>query len=171
MGVWIGPTILYGCQIAKHCYAIEPDPVAVKMLKENIKLNPKSKHKITINEIAISNKTGKILFGNSKGTFGDSISSVLFGNLKNSFYVKSIRFEEFIKKNKIKDLNFIKIDIEGGETIILPDIKKYLLKNKPAIHLSLHSFWFKNLKKDSKNIIDVLKIYKNCFNNKRRNLS
>jgi len=30
IGAWIGPTVLYGCQISKHCYAIEPDPIAFK---------------------------------------------------------------------------------------------------------------------------------------------
>jgi hypothetical protein len=25
MGAWIGPTLLLGCQLAKHCHGIEPD--------------------------------------------------------------------------------------------------------------------------------------------------
>ena len=36
LGAWIGPTVLYGCQKAKFCYAIEPDPVAFKQLKNNV---------------------------------------------------------------------------------------------------------------------------------------
>ena len=40
LGAWIGPTVLYGCQNAKFCYAIEPDPVALKQLKNNEDLNP-----------------------------------------------------------------------------------------------------------------------------------
>lgn len=39
LGAWIGPTVLYGCQKAKFCYAIEPDPIAFKNLKKNIELN------------------------------------------------------------------------------------------------------------------------------------
>ena len=38
LGAWIGPTVLYGCQNAKFCYAVEPDPVAFKNLKNNIDL-------------------------------------------------------------------------------------------------------------------------------------
>lgn len=142
LGAWIGPTVLYGSQLAKHCYAIEPDPIAVKRLKENINLNPKLKDKITVHEIAISDDNGKINLGNQKGVFGDSMSGIIFKNPKETFKVKTLRLEDFIKKNKIHDLNFIKIDIEGGETIVLPDIKKYLKKNRPTIHLSLILFCF-----------------------------
>ena len=35
IGAWIGPTVLYGAQIAKKVYAIEPDPIAFKELEKN----------------------------------------------------------------------------------------------------------------------------------------
>jgi FkbM family methyltransferase len=164
IGAWIGPTVLYGCQLAKQCYAIEPDPIALEKLKENINLNPKLKKKISIYEGCISNKKGYTYLGNIRDFFGNSMSGILFKNSKKLLRVKSTRLEDFIKKNKISDLNFIKIDIEGGETIVLPDIKEYLKKNKPTIHLSLHPYWFKNLEKDSRAITDSIKEYKNHFN-------
>jgi len=171
IGAWIGPTVLYGCQLAQHCYAIEPDPIALKKLKENINLNPKLKKKISAYEICIANKNELVSLGNRRGFFGDSMSSLLFGKSKKSFKVKSIKLKDFIEENKINNLNFIKIDIEGGEVIVLPDSKKYFEKNKPTIHLSLHPFWFENVKEDSKKIIDSVRNYKNHFNNKGKKLS
>lgn len=171
IGAWIGPTVLYGCQLAQHCYAVEPDPVALKKLRENINLNSQLKEKISIHETCITNKNGNISLGNVRNSFGNSMSGILFKDSRKSVRVKSIRLEDFIKRNKIDNLNFIKMDIEGGEIIVLPDIKDYLKKNKPTIHLSLHPFWFKNLKEDSKKIISVLKIYKNSFDNKGKKLT
>src|SRR6267143_3643123 len=36
IGAWWGPTVLYGCQLARHCYAVEPDPIAFQELKNNV---------------------------------------------------------------------------------------------------------------------------------------
>ena len=123
MGAWIGPTVLYGCQLAKHCYAIEPDPVAFKSLKDNVDLNPDIKNKITLFNGCIGDTSGKVKFG-SKTSFGDSSSSLLFDGT-GSIDVESLTLEEFIKRNNIRDCTFIKMDIEGGETIVLPAIKGY----------------------------------------------
>jgi FkbM family methyltransferase len=165
IGAWIGPTTLYGSQLSKRCYSFEPDPIAFKELKNNVILNPDLKQKIELYDYCISNKSGKIRFGN-RSNFGDSMSSILFSDLKKSLFVKSITLQKFIQQKKINDCNFIKIDIEGGETIVLPHIKKFLEKNKPTLHLSLHPQFFNDLEKDSKLIIKTLKIYKNIFNNR-----
>ena len=165
IGAWIGPTTLYGCQLSKYCYSFEPDPNAFKELKRNVNLNPHLKTKIKIYDYCISNKCGKIRFGN-RSKFGDSMSSILFNDSKESSSVKSITLQKFIQQNRINDCNFIKMDIEGGETIVLPHIKKFLAEKKPTLHLSLHPQFFNDLEKDSKLIIKTLESYKNVFNNK-----
>jgi len=162
IGAWIGPTVLYGCQIAKHCYAIEPDPVALKSLKENIKLNKQLEKKITVFNCCIGNSCGQVKLSSRFG-FGDSTSSLLSAKSKKTISVHSITLEEFLKLNKIVDCNFIKMDIEGGELIVLPNIKEYLKKYKPTLFISLHPFRFENLKGDSEKIVNVLKIYKYIF--------
>ena len=48
IGAWIGPTTLFAAGIAKHVYAVEPDPVSVVALKKNIALNAGFSHKITV---------------------------------------------------------------------------------------------------------------------------
>jgi hypothetical protein len=55
------------------------------------------------------------------------------------------------------------MDIEGGEVVVLPNIKDFLQKNKFTIYLSLHPKLFKDVKGDSQLIIETLKIYKNIF--------
>ena len=70
---------------------------------------------------------------------------------------------EEIEKHQIKDCNFIKMDIEGGEVTVIPNIKNYLKRNKPTLYLSLHPKSIKEKKNNSDMIIDVLKIYRNIF--------
>lgn len=161
IGSWIGPTVLYGCQLAKHCYAIEPDPVAFKSLKNNVELNPKIKNKITLFNGCIGDTCGKVQFG-TRTSFGDSSSSLLFTET-GTVDVESLTLEAFIERNNIKDCNFIKIDIEGGEVIVLPKIKKYLQENMPTLLLSLHPFFFRNEKNGFADIMNALKIYPHIY--------
>ncbi len=163
IGAWIGPTALYGCQIAKHCHAIEPDPVAFKILQDNVRLNPELKDRITLYDCCIGDSCNDAKLGNNN-KFGDSSSSILYDHTE-SITVKSITLDKFIKTNNIKDINFIKMDIEGGELIVLPNIKNYLQNNKPTLFISLHPFLFKDIEKDCRKIVDVLKIYNNISGN------
>lgn len=162
IGAWIGPTILYGAHIAKKAYAIEPDPLAFKELEKNVSLNPTLKGKIELHEKCINVYTGKVKFG-SPSQGGDTISSLRFGYSKNAWVVEGITFYDFIRENTIADSNFIKMDIEGGEAMVLPTMKEYLIKNKPVLYLSMHPSFFSNPKQDTEKIIDVLNIYRYLY--------
>lgn len=162
IGAWIGPTVLYGCQLAKKCYAIEPDPVAFDILVKNIALNPKLKNKINVYNFCIGAANGEAKLGNKK-SFGDSMSSMLT-NDENAIVVKCLTIQEFFKQNKISDCNFIKIDIEGAEVNILPSWKEFLKENRFPIHLSLHPSLFRdNIPDYSKTIFSAISFYKNIF--------
>jgi FkbM family methyltransferase len=137
IGAWIGPTILYGCQIAKKAYGIEPDPIAYSELLANLQLNQPFTENVNLFDICIAPESGKILFGN-RGDGGDSMSSILFDNGKTTWKVQGRTFDSFIKENGISDCNFIKMDIEGGEYFVVPTMKRYLIKHRPTLYLSLH---------------------------------
>ena len=162
IGAWIGPTVLYAAQIAKKTYAIEPDPIAFKELAKNVSLNQGLKQKILLYERCINASSGKVRFGSpSKG--GDTISSLKFGDSENAWVVDGITFDDFVKENTITDCNLIKMDIEGGEAIVIPTMNQYLERNKPVLHLSMHPLFFSDSRGDTQRIIDVLKIYKYLY--------
>jgi len=161
LGSWIGPTILYNSQLAKHCYAIEPDPIAFEVLRNNVNLNPSFRNKITLFNGCISNQCGVVnLFNN---IFGNSMSSMIDNCKKSCIEVPSLTLQKFIEVNNITDCNFIKMDIEGGEVVVLPTIKDYLTIEKITLHLSLHSQLFN--KQDIDIIIESLINYDNIYDN------
>ena len=162
MGSWIGPTVLYGAQIAKHCFAVEPDVCALAILKENIQLNPSLQERITLYEGCIGTKCGTVPFGNASA-FGNSASSMLVPYAKEVTVVKSLTFDAFIKKFGVRECNFIKMDIEGGEVLVLPTMKDYIAAHKPTLHVSLHPFVFKHFKVDVPKMIDVFMMYTYVF--------
>lgn len=162
IGAFIGSTVLYGAQLAKKVYAIEPDPIAFNELQKNVSLNPTLQGKIEMYQKCLYTDSEKVKFGSmAKG--GDSMSSLLFANSKTSWVVDGITFQEFVYQNKITDCNFIKMDIEGGEVLVLPSMVPCLEKEKPILYLSMHPHFFPDPKNDAKKITDVLKIYKNVY--------
>jgi len=167
IGAWVGPTVLFGSQLAKKCYAFEPDPVAFSALSQNLSLNPNITN-VMATSTAVGATTGTAQLGTRIG-HGDSMSSFLWG--KDSMTVNTLSLEDVLNKYNITDLNFIKMDIEGGEATVLPAAKEILKTLQPTLYLSLHTPWFPDKKDFFDKINDVLSIYKNVYNANGQKLS
>ena len=155
IGAWIGPTTLYGAHLAKHVYSFEPDVVAYDELRYNIMANPDVKNKIDTYPTGISDVTGTVSFG-TQSSFGDSMSSLLFKDNINALTIRCVTLQSVFDVHDITDCNFVKMDTEGGETIILPHIANFLVENNITLFVSMHPFWFKNLPHDVTNILHSL---------------
>jgi FkbM family methyltransferase len=142
IGAWIGPTVLYGCQLAKTAYGLEPDPLAYAELAQNIAVNPSIAGNVRLFNACIAPRSGEVTLG-SRGQGNDSTSSLLFAKKKTHWTVKAFSFPDFVREQGITDCNFIKMDIEGGEYELLPTMAEYLRKHRPTLHLSLHPLYLK----------------------------
>ncbi len=137
IGAWIGPTTLFGACIAKHVYAVEPDPVAAETLRSNIHLNANLSAKITLFEGCISDNTGTVEIGNPN-PLGDSQTSILFAETANRQTVQSLTFPDFISRYAIEHCSMVKMDVEGAEVFILPTMSQVLQRLNPTLLISLH---------------------------------
>ena len=142
IGCWIGPTLLYGCQLAGRAYGLEPDPIAFEELQRNVRLNRPATDNVELANLCIARESGEVAFG-SRGAGGDSTSSLLFAKKHTHWTVRALSFADFIEQYGIRDCNFIKMDIEGGEYLILPTMVDYLRAHRPTLHLSLHPCYLK----------------------------
>jgi FkbM family methyltransferase len=177
IGAWIGPTVLYSANIYKKVIAIEPDPVALERLKINMKAN--SFQNITLIEKGLSAENGTSDFGGN-GDLGNSESTLLIANKadylsypgrhttahKHNQVVKieTITIESIIEQEKInpEDISLIKMDIEGGEKIVVPALVPFFKKYKPVFYISLHRCYLRP--KEVEDIIDILfGIYERCY--------
>jgi len=160
VGAWIGPTVLYGCQLAKRCYAVEPDKVALEILKENIALN--GFKNITVFEGAVWGKNGKKRLG-LRGSWGSSMSSFLKRHPKKTIKVDCVTLQTLFERYNITDCNFMKMDVEGAEAEILKMSGEFLKEAGITLHLSVHKPFFKNKKRDTEEVIKFLKRYKHLY--------
>ena len=140
IGAWNGVLSMYASFKAKEVHSFEPDKIAFKNLENNIKLN--SINNIKINNAGASNINGVAnLYVRS---FGDSTSSLI--ERKDGYHsnvidtIKTIRLVEYL--SALNNIGLIKIDIEGGEEIVIPSMQDYIIKNKPPMYVSFHPNWF-----------------------------
>jgi FkbM family methyltransferase len=153
LGSWIGPITLYLANICKYIHAIEPDVVAINYLKKNISVNNFSN--IEVYNCAISNYEGFITLGNDT-SLGNSITRR--NQSLNAFDVNCYTLSTFCKNNKIDNVDFIKIDIEGSEELIFDDIE-FFEKYKPTVYVQLHNGWFVDENETIKKIKKIANMY------------
>jgi FkbM family methyltransferase len=110
-------------------YGFEPDKRTFELLEKNIAKNElKNVHLINV---AVSNKSGKIDFFIDPEHPGNPAMSTRYGRMpKYKTIVQSISLSSFIKKNNIRDIDFIKMDIEGSEKEVLKDLDKNKMFNR-----------------------------------------
>lgn len=140
IGSWSGVLTLYAAKIAKEVHALDPDPVCFEELNTNVQLNPSIAEKVKTYQIAISNKKESSRLS-AREHYGASSSSILQRkrDTENSLELETISLNEFLEKEKISKVDFIKMDVEGAEFKILPTIGKALQKtNYPTLYVSFH---------------------------------
>jgi FkbM family methyltransferase len=140
LGAWIGAVSLYAAAIGSEVYAVEPDPVAFPELEKNVRQNPDFISKIKCRNLAISGTNGKLTLY-ARDQYGVSSSSLLprIRDRLTDLQVDGMTLKAFIEKEKINKIDFIKMDIEGGEFELLPAISDDLKNlNFPTLYISFH---------------------------------
>lgn len=148
-----------------HCF--EPQDQSINILRKKFKNN----NKVIINQSAIHNLKKKVKFyyhdfisPNTSGLSGlyklntKSQDSINLKNLKkehkkkyvnqlNKFYIlKTSTMKDYIIKNKINNIDLVKIDTQGNEDNILKGFGKYLKKIKIIVlEIMLYDIYSKKL--------------------------
>jgi FkbM family methyltransferase len=177
VGAWIGPTVLYCANIYKKVIAIEPDPVDLQRLKRNLSAN--NFKNIVLIEKGLSSENGVTKFGGN-GSLGNSESTLLIADKEEYLSYKgkhtsvhshneiveieTITIEKLLEQQNIdpEHIGLIKMDIEGGEKIVVPALVNFLNKYKPVFYVSLHRCFLRE--SDIEKIVDTLfDVYDKCY--------
>jgi len=106
----------------------------IKEFAQNIEKRFSGNSKIKIYDFGLAGETKKIEMNKSL----DSSSAFVKNSNKEIVQLKKI--SDFIKENNIKNIDLIKINIEGGEYEVLEDlIENALIKNIKNIQVQFHS--------------------------------
>lgn len=172
IGSWIGPTAIYASQKCQRVFCLEPDKLAYKFLLQNIELN--NLQNIKPYNLAISRHNGTIKMASHGGNLGDSMTSMVnVDPEKESFQANCMTWESWLDKFQIPTIDFLKMDIEGGEFDLLIDMKDYLKEHQPIFHLSTHSPYLQEEHRKTKmeKLIEILQFYTHCFDENQQPIS
>lgn len=121
-------------------FAFEALPSNVVRLKRNIEMND-MKEKVTVIRAAVVQESRVVRFlsgpssatGKAQGSAGRKIF-----HSQNELLVDGISIDDFIFHRGFPAPQIIKMDIEGGEVLALPGMKRTLEEKKPILLLELH---------------------------------
>ena len=123
-------TVYLGSLDYDNVYSFEPVPQTFKRLSDNTSINVFAKE-LKINCLAIGEQEGFVdfkIFDDSPGT-NQLLVSTDENTHDNSIRVPVITLDKYCADNKINEINFLKIDVEGMEPFVIRGASR-MLKNK-----------------------------------------
>lgn len=161
LGAWVGSHSLFASTITKRVVAVEPDPVAFRILQRNV-----GDSDIAVCRHAVTGHTGFIELGSgylgasttrANPEAGNGIGPWEPGNL---FEIECTTLREFAER--LPDPLFIKIDVEGSEEQIFEDFD-FFAERKPTVYLETHPFWWRREQQTWEAIGRVAALYKHVY--------
>ena len=132
-------------------YSFEPNSTAFSILNKNIKENALTN--IQIENKAVSDTNSKVSFILNNSITGSRISR----NDKDGISVDSISIDKYSIDNKIKKINFIKIDTEGYDLMVLKGMTEIIESNPELkIMVEYHTELLQEAGIDPKDLIKFL---------------
>ena len=137
VGANIGVVTQYMRDYCKKVYAIEPSSEHFEALKKNKEFNKWDN--VEIFNLALDDHDGEEkFFHNSKNRTCNSLT-LEWGGGEDHERVKVQAFDTFFKENNIKEVDFVKFDVEGAEdTILRSEGFKKVAKKIKAIEVEFH---------------------------------
>jgi FkbM family methyltransferase len=116
-------------------YSFEFIPDNIKIFNINISLNPNLKNQVELIKQPVSAKSGEVIYFVDNGP-GSRIEYEPFEGQTDHAITVSI--DDFVKKNNIEKVDFIKMDIEGAEPAALNGAIETIKKFKPKLAIAIY---------------------------------
>jgi FkbM family methyltransferase len=120
------------CGNSGRVYAFEPVLHNIKYLKKHIELN--NLQNVSVIDAAVSNNSGRIFFHDN----GDHCTSHISND--GEMDVASVSIDDFVFDQNNLPPDYLKIDVEGAENLVIEGGKKTLTTYKPNIFLATHGY-------------------------------
>jgi FkbM family methyltransferase len=136
-GCWGDTALYFAGEVGKlgKVYTFEFITSNLKIMQDNISLNPHLKESIHIVENPLWDSSGATVYYLDNGPS----SSISFEDFSPStMKVKTLTIDDFCQNEKIERLDFIKMDIEGAEINALHGAVVTLKRFKPKLAISLY---------------------------------
>lgn len=138
----------YNCDI----HSFEPLPETFEILKKNIKHNKAAN--IKINNKGLSYEKGELYFTNDKYAGNHIVMNPK--STQNLTKVDVEILDKYVENNGIKQIDFIKCDVEGAELLVLRGAKETIEKYHPIILIEIYDEWTQRFGHTANDVIEYL---------------
>jgi FkbM family methyltransferase len=139
-GCWGDSALYFANAVGEEgkVFSFEFIPSNLEIMARNIALNPHLKDRIEIVKKPLWDLSGKALFCTNHGP-GSRINE---NKPEGDFVtVSTVSIDDFARENKLKKIDFIKMDIEGAELSALRGARNTIERFKPKLAISVyHNF-------------------------------
>lgn len=113
-------------------HAFEPQPTIFRLLEDDVRMNGFSSF-VAVNQLALSNKSGRVWF--EFGTVTHSgMGHFARGTVLSHFeQVETMTLDEYVRWKNISAIDYLKIDVEGAEMLVLQGAGETLTRCRPRI--------------------------------------
>ncbi len=115
---------------AGKVFAFKPVPRNLSYLKEHLRLN--SAANVSVIEAAVTDGCGSACFDESPGSMMGHIAA------KGRLVVDTVSLDRLIEEGRIPTPDYIKIDVEGAEMMVLSGAESILAEARPCLFLATH---------------------------------
>lgn len=136
-GANMGIFSLLAAKKGAKVYSFEPQPYFYSILCKNIALNYLN-NKIEPLCYAISDRRGEFTMYVDKENLLSA--SIIIERGKDSCNVHCISIDQWVEDDNIPRIDFIKVDIEGAERLLLSGARKSIIKWKPKLAISSYHY-------------------------------
>jgi FkbM family methyltransferase len=117
----------------KKVFSFEPEPETFKLLESNLGQSKNTE----LLQLALSSKCGTLqLYVDPRDT-GDSTSLCIDGRM--AFEVPALSLDEFVSRRNLKRLDFVKVDIQGGEIDFFKGAQQAIDRLRPILLVEVMS--------------------------------
>jgi FkbM family methyltransferase len=110
-------------------FSFDPLPAHQKVMRSNFARNPRLAERIEIVPHALSQHAGEIVRLSNKGAGSRMMDD---GEIE----AKTDTIDQLVERKGLKQVNFIKMDIEGAERLALVGARNTIAKHKPKLAIS-----------------------------------
>jgi len=133
-----------------HLYAFEPVPEFYGELKENLLRNDAGN--VSAHQLALSNQRGRIRFYKHGG--GSGITPAQDAE---ALYVEAMTVTEFLAEQGEDRIDFLNLDCEGSELLVLRGAKSILEEHGPQVFCEVHRSYLGELNQSADDVVDLLR--------------
>ena len=154
-------TLLLGAVASKGMtYSFEPVPLNFHLLRSSILINGSSN--IITECCAVAEQKGERLFAVAKDSAFSSFVDTERGLIASEARVAVTTLDDYCREKKIPRIDFLKVDVEGAESLVIAGAREILRDNRRRPRLVMLELYEPMLKKYGASINGVLSEMHDC---------